>query len=79
MYLKSFPEIGPEHNFFFFFSPRSSNQNKIFHSLNMAQTQSNNGSRFQDKEKPMEVRRSNITAAKGSLPHQVQSINVRRG
>lgn len=33
----------------------------------MAQTQTGvNGSRFQDKEKPMEVRRSNITAAKGN-------------
>lgn len=34
----------------------------------MAQTQTQtgvNGSKFQDKEKPMEVRRSNITAAKG--------------
>jgi len=27
-----------------------------------------NGGRFQDKEKPQEVRRSNITAAKGNPP-----------
>jgi hypothetical protein len=34
----------------------------------MVQAQSGgNGNRFQDKEKPMEVRRSNITAAKGVL------------
>lgn len=29
---------------------------------------SGNGTKFQDKEKPMEVRRSNITAARGSAP-----------
>ena len=34
----------------------------------MAPTQTGvSGSKFQDKEKPMEVRRSNITAARGVI------------
>jgi hypothetical protein len=39
----------------------------------MAQMQSGiSGSKFQDKEKPMEVRRSNITAAKGIITFLLQ-------
>jgi hypothetical protein len=46
----------------------------------MAQTQTQtgvSGSKFQDKEKPMEVRRSNITAAKGFLTHFISNFRRR--